>query len=80
MENISKEVSDLNLCIVIFEVKLVDSNQENGGLILVLHVIFAVTRTPLLSWFLVRKGRSCMWAMLQLPRSRERHCDFEDDF
>ncbi|KAK5838770.1 hypothetical protein PVK06_007508 [Gossypium arboreum] len=70
VEEIFKEVFDMDLCAVIFKVNMVDSNQREWCSILVPYIISVVTKTPFLSWCLVTKGRNSIWAMSRLPRSR----------
>ena len=70
MENISQEVDDLNLLVVVSELNLVGLTLENGGSILMEPSMFTQTRIcSLLSNRLI-VGRSCSWVILYRPRSK----------
>ena len=70
VDDISKDLFDIDLIAVISEVKLVGSNPNNGGLTLVLPAIYAHTRRCSLLLNQLRLGKSCSWGTLPLQKSR----------
>ena len=69
-DDISKDVSDIDLIVVISEVNMVGSNPRNGGLKLVLLVLCARTRrcSPPLNQ--LRLGKICTWETLPPLKSK----------
>ena len=70
IDNVSKDVSDIDLTTVISEVNLVDPILRNSGLTLVLLAMFALTRrcSPPLNQ--LRLGKGCSWGTLPLQKSK----------
>ena len=69
MENISQEVDDLNLLVVVSELNLVGLTLENGGSILMEPSMFTQTRICSLPSTQLIAGRSYSWGILLRPTS-----------
>ena len=70
VDEISKDMFDVDLTVVIYEVNLVDPIPRNGGLTLVPHAMCALIRRcfpPLNRWKL---GKRCSWGTLPLQKSK----------
>ncbi|XP_052880446.1 uncharacterized protein LOC128286784 [Gossypium arboreum] len=72
METPINVVQDMDLCAVIFKVNMADSNPREWWLDTGATCHMCCAKDSFLSWNLVKIGRSSIWAMLQLPRSRGR--------